>query len=131
LIPSTVEIATEPKLEEGEPTQPVREIAKPVEEYRGRYSAQIHPLYEFLVHSALDGKSPDVDIVQQWTYTLLSGMDESAVVDWAERPSARARVRLLVKRTVKLFKIKAEDEESLVEDIVDWFASHIPGEASA
>lgn len=99
---------------------------KPVIDYRGRYAEQVSPLYDFIFHSILEGNSRYATQIQNLTYTLLKGMEDLAVIDWNERTSTYAAVRLYLKRLIKLFSID-EIKVNSIEQIVEWLAKHIPG----
>lgn len=63
-----------------------------ITEYSGRYVDQVNLLYEFIIHSLLNGKSEQAAQVQNLTYTLLNGMEDLGMVDWSTRKSTRSAV---------------------------------------
>ncbi len=99
---------------------------QPVTDYQGKYAEQVSPLYDFVFHSILGGNSQYATQIQNLTYTLLSGMEDLAVIDWSKRSSTHAEVRLFLKKLIKLFSIE-EIEESSIDRIVEWLAKRIPG----
>jgi hypothetical protein len=105
-----------------------RKTPKPVNRYEGKFAERVTPLYEHLYHEVLHGTKAKAKDLQSWTYTLLKGMEELAVVDWSKRETAIAKVRLLVKRTARDMSIGIETDEAMVHKVVDWFAQNITGE---
>ncbi len=99
---------------------------EPITDYQGEYVAQVSPLYDFIFHSILGGKSQYATQVQNFTYTLLNGMEDLAVIDWSKRTSTSAEVRLFLKKLVKLFSIEGIEEGS-VDQVVGWLAQRISG----
>jgi hypothetical protein len=99
---------------------------EPISEYQGKYSDHISSLYEYIMHSIMGGNSEFATKVQNFTYTILNGMEELAVVDWSKRLSTRTEVRLLIKKLIKLFSIEGIDEKS-IDQIVEWLAQRIVG----
>lgn len=97
-----------------------------ITEYSGRYVDQVNPLYEFIIHSLLNGKSEQAAHVQNLTYTLLNGMEDLGMVDWSTRESTRSAVRVFVKKLFSLFAIDGLGPEAL-EGIVSWLAGQIVG----
>lgn len=129
--PVVTDVEPLPKLPPEPETAEPSDVPEPLEEYRGRFVAQVNLLYEHLYHVVLNGKPEKADAIQRWTYTLLAGMEELAVVDWATRDSAKAKVRLLVKRTAKLFDLGIENDEPSIQNVIMWLAANITGEPQA
>lgn len=98
-----------------------------ITDYQGIYSKFISPLYEFILHSILNSNSEKADQVQNLTYTLLSGMEDLAVVDWDKRHSTRSEVRLFIKKLLKIFSIDGIEEMS-IDQIIEWLAQRISGD---
>jgi hypothetical protein len=99
---------------------------QPVNDYQGKFAEQVSPLYDYIFHSILGGNSEYATQTQNLTYTLLNGMEDLAVIDWNNRTSTHAEVRLFLKKLTKLFSIE-EIEESSIDRIVEWLAKRIPG----
>jgi len=101
---------------------------EPVTDYQGKYADQVSPLYEFILHSLLNGNSRYATQVQNFAYTLLNAMEDMAVVDWSKRHSTRSEVRLFVKKLTKLFSLEGI-QGNAIDQIVEWLSQHIEGEA--
>ena len=97
-------------------------------EYNGLYKDKVNTLYEYIIHTLLEGKVENVTKVLNLTKSLLKGMEDEdlVVVDWNTRESTRSRVRLMTKKLLLFFAIDDLDLD-FVEDIVEWFALNISG----
>jgi len=110
-----------------EPDSGLTEI-RSLNKYQGLYQDKVTPLYEFVVHNLLDGNDAQAEQVLQFVNGLLAAMEQLAVVDWAKRPSERAKVRRAIKRLLSIQAIEGFEKEH-GEAIVQWLAAAIPGEA--
>jgi hypothetical protein len=99
---------------------------KPIINYKGKFADKVNPFYEFMMHTILSGDDSEATQVLNFTYTLLNGMEELAVIDWNKRDSTRSRARLFVKKLLKLFSIKGIEIDS-IDKIVEWMEKRIPG----
>ncbi len=95
-------------------------------EYEGRYADKVTPLYEFVIHSLLGGQDTQAERVLYFVYTLLARMEVLAVVDWHERPSARSRVQVFIKRLMRVAAVEGLDVVA-IPSIIEWLAGQIPG----
>ena len=101
---------------------------QPLDKYQGRYRDKVTPLYEFVVHNLLDGNDAQAEQVLRFVNGLLAAMEQLVVVDWAKRPSERAKVRRAIKRLLSIQAVEGFEKEH-GEAIVQWLAAAIPGEA--
>lgn len=131
-IPEPEEVEAEPE-EETQPEEaadeemvPISKKLQPVAKYEGKYKDQVSPLYDYILYSILGGDTKFATQVQNLTYTVLNGMEDMAVIDWSNRPSMHAEVRLFLKKLVKLFSIE-DMEGKKVDEIVTWLGQRIPG----
>lgn len=92
--------------------------------YEGKYSEKVSPLYDHIVHSLLGGEQGESNKIRDFSYTLLRGMEELAMVDWSERESTRTNVKLLVKKLIAKVSINGLGSEH-VDDIVNWLEENI------
>ena len=130
---------TEPVMEEEAEAAEVvteREMDIPVEstselsglqliaEYKGRYQDKISPLFEFVIHNLLNGNAQEAQQVLRFVNTLLSGIENLAVVDWAKRPSAQSRVKVFLKRIIKLANIDGLNDDKIPE-LMEWLSKEI------
>ncbi|MBN2207825.1 MAG: abortive infection family protein [Candidatus Coatesbacteria bacterium] len=98
-----------------------------VDRYDGRYATHVNALYEHALQALSNVGAVNEFDVQNLTYTLLSGMEGLAVIDWSERESTRSAVRLLVKKSLRLLCAPAAEDDAAVEELVKWLANNIPG----
>jgi len=124
-IPETEETASEPEEAAVGRKEPLARKLKPVTDYQGKYTYLVAPLYDFIFHSIPGGDSQRATQIQN-LYTLLNGMEDLAVIDWSNRTSTHAEVRLFLKKLVKLFSLNAIEEGS-IDRIVEWLTRRIPG----
>ena len=94
--------------------------------YQGRYREKAPSLYEFVIHSLLDGNNSRAQQVLRFVHTLLAEMEKLAVVDWAKRERERAAVRVALKRLIRLAAIDGLSAEQ-IEPLLDWLSREIEG----
>ena len=95
-----------------------------IAEYKGRYQDKISPLFEFVIHNLLNGNAQEAQQVLRFVNTLLSGIENLAVVDWAKRPSAQSRVKVFLKRIIKLANIDGLNDDKIPE-LMEWLSKEI------
>jgi hypothetical protein len=96
-----------------------------VADYEGPFSEHLDELTVYL-RNAGNFNSVRTDQVAELASTLLKRMEALVVIDWKERPSTLASVRLAIKRSGKLFAKDFNDEQ--VQKILDWLVDHIHSE---
>lgn len=106
--------------------EPLTRKPQPVSGYKGKYSKQVSPLYDFIFQDIMKGESKYATIIQNLTYTLLNEMENLAVLDWNKRPSTKAEVRIFLKKLGRMFSVEKIDDTS-IERIIDWLEKNIPG----
>lgn len=103
-----------------QPKMPAR--MERVAAYEGPFSEHLADLSVYL-SKAGDFTTIDEDHAAELAATLLKRMEDLAVIDWKERESTLASVRLAIKRSGKLFAEDFNDEQ--VKRILDWLKDHI------
>jgi len=83
------EVTAEPAIDTPAETDPKRNL-EAVTEYSGRYADITSSLYDFIIHSLLNGNDQQAAQVQILTFTILNGMEDLGVVDWSKRDSTRS-----------------------------------------
>ncbi len=116
----------EPSTEEPEITIK-QQALRLLDEYQGLYQNKVPLLYEFVIHSLLDGNDTQAQQVLKFVNTLLSGMETLAVVDWTKRSSAHSRIKLFLKRLISVVSIDGLDTEKIPQ-LIEWLTKEISGE---
>ncbi len=98
-------------------------LAKEVREARNRGEETGLTPDEIAFYDALADNQSAVEILGNdqlkiIAYELLNGLEANVVIDWAHRGSARARLRVLVKRTLRRYGDPADLEDASVRGVL-------------
>ena len=75
--------------------------------------------YEALIENESAVRELSDDILKKIAQELTDNLRKNVTVDWAERESVRARLRLMVKRVLKKYKYPPDSAESAVEMVLE------------
>lgn len=98
-----------------------------VENYEGKYSFLKNDLYDYLTNNTVL-KEENASKAQNFTYTLLQEMEGLSVIDWDKKLSTKAAVKSTIKRALKNCSINTNNKDKLVDSVINWLETNIPGE---
>lgn len=75
--------------------------------------------YEALIENESAVRELSDEILKKIAQELTENLRKNVTVDWAERESVRARLRLMVKRVLKKYKYPPDSAESAVEMVLE------------
>lgn len=75
--------------------------------------------YEALIENESAVRELSDEILKKIAQELTDNLRKNVTVDWAERESVRARLRLMVKRVLKKYKYPPDSAESAVEMVLE------------
>lgn len=75
--------------------------------------------YEALIENESAARELSDEILKKIAQELTDNLRKNVTVDWAERESVRARLRLMVKRVLKKYKYPPDSAESAVEMVLE------------
>ena len=71
--------------------------------------------YEALIENESAARELSDEILKKIAQEMTDNLRKNVTVDWAERESVRARLRLMVKRVLKKYKYPPDSADSAVE----------------
>ncbi|MBS7350422.1 MAG: DUF3387 domain-containing protein, partial [Comamonas sp.] len=75
--------------------------------------------YEALIENESAVRELSDEILKKIAQELTDNLRKNVTVDWAERESVRARLRLMVKRVLKKYKYPPDSAETAVEMVLE------------